>query len=132
MDASRTVDTGSLDAKRATEFGFETAFAYDALYTQGGWYHYDIERRTALPNPDFTGWYALATWSLTGEQRAYDPATATFRQLRPSKPLGSPGGFGAFELKARCEQHRSGLFAAFWPRPRAVSPAASRMSGPWV
>lgn len=101
VDASRTVDTGSLDAKHATEFGFETAFAYDALYTQGGWYHFDVERRTALPNPDFTGWYALATWSLTGEQRAYDPTTATFRQLRPSKPLGSPGGFGAFELKAR-------------------------------
>ena len=54
-----------------------------------------------LPNPDFTGWYALATWSLTGEQRAYDPAMASFRQLRPNKPLGSPGGFGAFELKAR-------------------------------
>jgi len=101
VDASRTVDTGSIDAKRATEFGFETAFAYDALYTQGGWYHYGIERRTALPNPDFTGWYALATWSLTGEQRAYDPATASFRQLRPNRPLGSPGGFGAFELKAR-------------------------------
>ncbi|HEX2759170.1 MAG TPA: porin, partial [Rhizomicrobium sp.] len=101
VDASRTVDTGSLDAKRATEFGFETAFAYDALYTQGGWYHFNVERRTALPNPDFSGWYALATWSLTGEQRGYDPTTASFRQLRPSKPLGSPGGFGAFELKAR-------------------------------
>jgi phosphate-selective porin OprO/OprP len=101
VDASRTVDTGSIDAKRATEFGFETAFAYDALYTQGGWYHYDVERRTALPNPDFSGWYALATWSLTGEQHAYDPATASFRQLRPSKPLGTPGGFGALEVKAR-------------------------------
>jgi phosphate-selective porin OprO/OprP len=101
VDASRTVDTGSIDAKRATEFGFETAFAYDRLYTQGGWYHYGIERRIGLPNPDFTGWYALATWSLTGEQRAYDPTTASFRQLRPAKPLGSPGGFGAFEVKAR-------------------------------
>ena len=101
VDASRTVDTGSIDAKRATEFGFETAFASGAFYAQGGWFHYGIERRTAVPNPDFTGWYALATWSLTGEQRAYDPTSASFRQLRPSKPLGSPGGFGAFELKAR-------------------------------
>lgn len=101
VDASRTVDTGSIDARRVTEFGFETAFAFDALYTQGGWYRYEAVRRTALPNPDFSGWYALATWSLTGERRAYDADSASFRQLRPAKPLGSPGGFGAFELKAR-------------------------------
>lgn len=101
VDASRTVDTGSIDARRVTEFGFETAFAYDVLYTQGGWYRYEAQRRTALPNPDFSGWYALATWSLTGEQRAYEADSASFRQLRPAKPLGSPGGFGAFELKAR-------------------------------
>jgi len=53
-----------------------------------------------VPNPDFSGWYALLTYSLTGEQHPYDPTTASFRSLRPNNPLGS-GGWGAWELKAR-------------------------------
>lgn len=101
VDASRTVDTGTVDASHVTEFGFESAFEYQALYAQGGWYHYAVQRRTALPDPDFNGWYALLTYSLTGESKPYDPTTASFRQLRPARALGNKGGFGALELKAR-------------------------------
>ena len=101
IDGTKTVNTGNIDAKRVTEFGFETAATYAGLYGQGGWFHYDIERRTAVPNPDFSGWYALLTYSLTGEEHAYDPTTASFRGLRPAHPLGTPGGWGAWEVKAR-------------------------------
>jgi phosphate-selective porin OprO/OprP len=101
IDASRTVDSGNIDAKSAREFGFETAATYDRLYAQGGWFRYEIERRLALPNPHFSGWYAFATYSLTGEQHPYDPGTASFRNIRPAKPLGTPGGWGAWELTAR-------------------------------
>ncbi len=101
VDSTKTVATPSFDAKTVTEYGFETAGEYDALYVQGGYFHYAITRRnTAIINPDFSGWYALATWSLTGETHAYDPTTASFRGLRPTSGLGS-GGFGAWELKAR-------------------------------
>ncbi len=97
----KTVSTGGIDANSATIFGVESAAEYDALYVQGGWFHYGIERRnTALTDPQFQGWYALATWSLTGETHGWDAATASFRGLRPSKGLGN-GGFGAWELKAR-------------------------------
>ena len=41
------------------------------------------------------------TYSLTGEQHPYDPTTASFRGLRPAKPLGTPGGWGAWEVTAR-------------------------------
>ena len=101
VDASKTVDTGNIDAKAAREFGFETAGTYDRFYGQGGWFRYEIDRRLALPNPHFTGWYAFATYSLTGEQHPYDPITATFRNIRPAKPLGTPGGWGAWEVAAR-------------------------------
>ena len=102
VDASRTVDTGNIDATHVTEFGFESGAAYENLYAQGGWFHYGVQRRLAgLPNPDFSGWYVQAAWAPTGEEKAYEAATATFRQLRPAKPLGTPGGYGAFELKAR-------------------------------
>ena len=101
VDASRTVDTGNLDAKNVREFGFETAGTYDRFYGQGGWFRYDVERRTAIPNPHFTGWYAFLTYSLTGEQHPYDPTTASFRNIRPTNPLGTPGGWGAWEVSAR-------------------------------
>jgi len=101
VDASKTVDTGNIDAKGVREFGFETAGTYDRLYGQGGWFRYDIDRRTAVPNPHFSGWYAFLTYSLTGEQHPYDPATASFRNLRPANPLGTPGGWGAWEVAAR-------------------------------
>lgn len=101
IDASKTVNTGNIDANKVTEFGFETAATYAGFYGQGGWFHYNIERRTAVPNPNFDGWYAALTYSLTGEEHQYDPTTASFRGLRPAKPLGSQGGFGAWELKAR-------------------------------
>jgi phosphate-selective porin OprO/OprP len=101
VDSTKTVNTGNIDAKSVTQWGLETAGEYGPLYGQGGYFHYYIDRRTALPSPDFEGWYALATWSLTGESHPYDPATASFRGLRPANPLGTPGGWGAWELKAR-------------------------------
>jgi phosphate-selective porin OprO/OprP len=97
----KTVNTGSIDADSVTIFGAESAAEFQTLYLQGGWFHYAIARRNpALPDPSFHGWYALATWSLTGETHAYDSGTATFRGLRPLHGLGSDG-FGAWELKAR-------------------------------
>lgn len=101
VDATRTVNTGNIDASKITQFGFETAATYAGFYGQGGWFHFGVARRTAVPNPDFSGWYALLTYSLTGEEHLYDPTTASFRGLRPAKPLGSAGGYGAWELKAR-------------------------------
>ena len=49
VDASKTVDTGTLDARQAREFGFETAGTYDRFYGQAGWFRYEVERRLALP-----------------------------------------------------------------------------------
>ena len=100
VDASRTVDTGLLDARHVTEFGMETALNLGRLFGQGGWFHYTVEDRGAAPNAGFQGWYAMATWSLSGESRLYDPATASFHGLAPAAPLGKDG-FGAWELAAR-------------------------------
>jgi phosphate-selective porin OprO/OprP len=100
VDSTKTVNTGNLDASKVGEYGIETAVEYAGLFGQGGWFHYDIVRRTALPNPDFAGWYGLLTYTLTGEAHAYDPTTASFRGLRPAHPLDQ-GGLGAWEVAAR-------------------------------
>jgi len=100
VDGSKTVDTGALDARDATEFGMETGLNLGRLFGQGGWFHYDVTRRMAVPSPSFQGWYAMATWSLSGETRPYDPTTASFHGLIPEAPLGKDG-FGAWEVAAR-------------------------------
>lgn len=101
IDTTRTVNTNALDADTVTQYGFESAATYNALYLQGGWLHFNVQRRdTTIPSPDFSGWYAVATWSLTGEAHPYDAATASFRQIRPTQGVGN-GGFGAWEIKAR-------------------------------
>jgi len=100
VDGSKTVDTGALDARDATEFGIETALNLGRLFGQGGWFHYDVTRRGAVPSPSFHGWYVMATWSLSGETRPYDPTTASFHGPIPEAPLGKIG-FGAWEVAAR-------------------------------
>jgi phosphate-selective porin OprO/OprP len=101
IDSTKTVNTGNIDASTIDEFGFEHAAEYDRLYVQGGWFHYEIDRRTALTSPHFSGWYGAVAYSLTGEVHPYDPTTASFRSLRPDHPLGTQGGWGAWEIKAR-------------------------------
>jgi phosphate-selective porin OprO/OprP len=91
-------------------------------YGQGGWFHYDITRHTALPNPDFSGWYVQATYSLTGEEHTYNPANASFRGLKPAHPLGTPGGIGAWEVTARY----SNIDLDFMPY---ATPAAGGIAG---
>jgi phosphate-selective porin OprO/OprP len=110
VDGSRTVDTGALDARNVTEFGMETALNLGRLFGQGGWFHYDVTRRSAVPDSSFHGWYAMATWSLSGESRPYDATTASFHGLIPDAPLGK-GGFGAWEVVARY----SGMDLDFMP-----------------
>jgi phosphate-selective porin OprO and OprP len=100
VDSTKTVNTGNIDAKKIDQYQFESAFEYGGLYAQGGWDHYHATRRTNLPNPSFSGWYAQASYALTGEAHPYDPVTASFRNLVPTNPLGA-GGLGAWEVAAR-------------------------------
>lgn len=55
-------------------------------------------------SPSFDGYYALASWLLTGESRHYVHTSqyANFAQVRPSHPLNE-GGYGAWELDARID-----------------------------
>ncbi len=122
LDSLRTVSTGAIDARKATAFGLESAATFDRFYGQGGWFHYSIARRMAAPDPDFSGWYALATWSITGEARNYDPTAAAFRNPLPTRPLGTPGGIGAWEAKARY----SNIALDYLP---AAAPASGGIAG---
>ena len=100
IDASRTVDTGPLSAHAVSEYGLETAGVLGRVYGEAGWFGYRVGRGP-LPDPSFSGWHVESAVSLSGETRPYDPVTASFHNPEPNHPLGTPGGFGAFEAVAR-------------------------------
>jgi len=107
------ISTGNLDANSLQQWGIDGGANYKSLYVEGGYYGFSVDRRNALPDADFYGWYVAASWMLTGEQRRYDPARGSFRSPAVLRPVGSPGwqgasasgpiqtGWGAWELALR-------------------------------
>jgi phosphate-selective porin OprO/OprP len=100
VDSTRLIDTGAIDAKHAWTAGLEFGANWRNLYLQAEDFHYGIQRRNtpSLDDPRFGGWYAQASWLLTGERRRYN---AAFQGPRPFVPLSSGGGHGAWEFALR-------------------------------
>jgi len=106
VDGTRLVGTGNINASKVGVWGIETGANYKNLYVQAGYFGFDVKRRaSALPDPNFDGWYVQGSWILTGESRRYDAETAAWRNPRPDKPFGfKEAGLGAWELTARYSQ----------------------------
>lgn len=103
VDGTRLVDTGNIDADSLTSLGAEFGALYKNFYVQAEYFDIGIERRkSALPDPEFSGWYVQGSWILTGESRRYTTATAGFDGPRPLKPFNlKEGTWGAWELAVR-------------------------------
>lgn len=103
VEGVRLIDTGSMDADGALALGLEAAAQYGALTVQGEYFDIEVERRTgALADPEFSGWYAQATWTLTGQARRYNTGTAAFDIPRVEKPFNlKTGDIGVWEIAAR-------------------------------
>jgi len=103
VDGTRLIDTGNIDADGVTALGLELGAQHKNLYAQAEYFQIDVERRTgALSDPKFDGWYVQAGWTLTGEPRRYNTATAGFDNPRPAKPFNpKKAQWGAVELAAR-------------------------------
>lgn len=102
VDSTRLIDTGSIDASSAYASGLEFAANYQNFMVQGEYIFYGIERRNSvLDNPDFSGFYAEASWVITGETHRYNMASASYAAPKPMVPVDSQGGFGAWEIAAR-------------------------------
>jgi phosphate-selective porin OprO/OprP len=97
------VTTGNIDAKTLLEWGVEAAGNYQNLYAQTGYFGYDVSRRTGtLPDPSFNGWYAQASWVLTGEAKPYKPERGAYGSPTPANPVSSEKlGLGAWEIASR-------------------------------
>lgn len=103
VDGTRLVDTGNIDSDGLTSIGLELGAQYRSLYLQAEYFDIGIERRkSALPDPEFSGWYVQGSWILTGEARRYATTNAGFDGPRPAKPFSlKDRQWGAVELALR-------------------------------
>ncbi len=101
--STKLVTTGAIDASNAWGYGLEGAAQWQNLFAQGGYFGYGITpRNKALSSQDFSGWYAQATWVITGESKGYNTQTASFTAPKPRIPFSFDGwGPGAWELALR-------------------------------
>jgi phosphate-selective porin OprO/OprP len=93
------LDTNNISGVENTfQNGAELRYRIGALALTGEYLLTDIYR-TALPNLQFNGAYANASYFLTGEQRGYDIKKGVATRLIPFRNFSlSNGGIGAWEV----------------------------------
>lgn len=86
-----------------TVLGAEAAAVLGSFSVQG---EYLMSSVNALegPDPSFAGWYAFASWFVTGEHRPYSRSAGSFQRVKPIANYDGEGGRGALELGARISQ----------------------------
>jgi phosphate-selective porin OprO/OprP len=99
---TKLISTGTLNAANVGQWGVEGAAQWDSLYTQAGYFGYNVDQRGTAPSYSFDGWYGEATWVLSGERRIYNASTASFTNPKPRLPFSlDGGGWGALEAAVR-------------------------------
>jgi phosphate-selective porin OprO/OprP len=102
VDATKLINTGSIDAKHADSEGVELAAQWRSLLFQSEYDHFHLQRlATGVTNPSFDGYYFEGSWMVTGESRQYNAGNAAFDGPVVRRPFGKDGGFGAVELTVR-------------------------------
>jgi phosphate-selective porin OprO and OprP len=99
--APYVVDTGDIAADGALVVGAEAAWVNGPFSVQGEYLHSSVRENNGEV-PDFNGFYALASWFLTGESRPYDRNEGKFGRIVPKRDFDfGRGGWGAWELAGR-------------------------------
>ncbi len=94
-NGTRYVDTGVTVAEGQTTVGAEAAVVFGPFSVQGEYYTSTLEGNgTGAADVDFDGWYAMASYFLTGESRPYSSSKGVFGRLKSE---------GAIEVAARYE-----------------------------
>lgn len=92
--AAKLVDSGNLaPVERIDRSGFEGLWIQGPWSIQGEFLHAAVKLDGGRPNYDASGYYALASWVVTGESRPYSGGNVG--NIRPE------GAYGALELALR-------------------------------
>ncbi len=87
--ADNFVDTGQLPADGAFHHGYEALLNIRNFSVLAERVHAAVDAPT-LGNPQFTGWYVVGSWILTGETRPYDRNVGYARRVIPKQRWGAP------------------------------------------
>lgn len=95
------VNSGKLAVDSLDTLNLEFALVSGPLSFQGEYFHVFTDSE-AEGDPDFSGYYALVSYFLTGEHRIYGKGSGAFFRQIPRHNFGfGDGGWGALELAAR-------------------------------
>ncbi len=94
----RFVDTGKIKkVNHYNEYGLELAASVGPVLLQGEYMSVDVNRNENLAKARFSGYYAFASWMITGEKRPY-----SVEEGEPAGPIYvKKPSLGAFELAVR-------------------------------
>jgi phosphate-selective porin OprO/OprP len=96
--ADEFVDTGSFRSDNADLLGLEAACVSGPLSIQGEYVFADAD---VASSANFRGYYAQASYFLTGEHRRYKPSEGAFSRVKPKEKFRYGGGPGAWEVALR-------------------------------
>jgi phosphate-selective porin OprO and OprP len=96
----RFVDAGNIAVDQVDLLGLEAAWVAGPLSLQGEYMMANVDRQTGA-DVSFSGYYAQASYFLTGERRPYSTSSGTFGPAKPKNNFRWGAGPGAWELKAR-------------------------------
>ncbi len=117
------VNTGLIPADSDLFWGLELAGVFGPFAIQGEYGQIKVDTpgfATAAPgfvfenDATFTGWYADASWYITGEHRNYSASRGIFGRTQVKNPVNE-GGFGAWQIAVRYDTidlHESGYYIA--------------------
>ncbi len=89
--------------RSATFVGGEGAIVFGPFSVQSEYDHLSVDRYGLVPSLDFSGYYAFATFFLTGESRVF--RNGIVDRVKPFNDFNYGGGhWGAFELTARYDR----------------------------
>ncbi len=101
---TRLVDTGNIaNVERTDLWGLELGGSLNTLGFNAEYINTTVHRKNNLDDLEFSGWFAQATWSITGEQRTYKGEKGLFDSVKPTKSFDQ-GGIGAWELGLRLSE----------------------------
>lgn len=97
---TRPIDTGNLLVDEENLWNLEAALVYGPFSVQGEYINRDVDG--FLGEGTFDGWYAFASYILTGESRRYDNGSGRFKAPKPANNFSmKDGGWGAWEVAVR-------------------------------
>ncbi|MDP2561699.1 OprO/OprP family phosphate-selective porin [Psychrobium sp. 1_MG-2023] len=83
------LNTGSIKkVEKISRLGLETAWVEGAFSAQAEFIMADLTRQSQ-DNLSFSGWYATASWMITGESKDYKFRKGSFGRLKPYSPNGA-------------------------------------------